>query len=340
MAKFDRLQQLYEKVTTKTSSLMSTPPTSPTPSTTPSTTTSTTTTTTPSPFPLLPDIYEDLSPNKDQSLLKYKLRIGKGKNGYPLQHDEVEIGYRIYGRNHSLLFDSMEYEMENKEFFRCHLNMQPSEILPGWEIALKTMFEGEKSMYYLASQHAFGPAGGLPPFIRADEDVYCELTLHKIIPSLARQYGTVREGEDIKQELVNQIMRGVTSKHHFTVKLLPNEIVIRRREEEGKEGEGEGEVILSGPLHGRIVPSECSWAVEDGEKQQVGEEGIGKVLVLHLEKAHGHRDIWATVFSRSYLRKKAKEEKKRLESTLQQGQGDEGGIKKEEEDDDEEEEEE
>lgn len=65
-----------------------------------------------------------------------------------------------------------------------------------------------------------------------------------------------------------------------------------------------GMEIIQGPLHGKISPSECMWATaEHDPKSRIK----GEKLVLSLEKSFGHRDIWATVFDRNYLKANQKE---------------------------------
>ena len=78
--------------------------------------------------------------------------------------------------------------------------------------------------------------------------------------------------------------------------------------------------LLSGPLHGKILPSESSWAIirsplrppyadEAAVSVEFATSGVGSgsavgncYLLLSLPKAHGNCDIWATVLDRDYLR--------------------------------------
>lgn len=59
-----------------------------------------------------------------------------------------------------------------------------------------------------------------------------------------------------------------------------------------------GEVILEGPLHGKIIPSESSWTLLPHDPRA---KVKGDKVVLSLEKAFSNRDIWATVFDRKFL---------------------------------------
>jgi hypothetical protein len=59
-----------------------------------------------------------------------------------------------------------------------------------------------------------------------------------------------------------------------------------------------GEVLLEGPLHGKILPSESMWAIMSPDPTA---RFRGARVMLSLEKAYGSRDIWATVFDRVYV---------------------------------------
>lgn len=59
-------------------------------------------------------------------------------------------------------------------------------------------------------------------------------------------------------------------------------------------------VILEGPLFGKINPSQSMWLLVDDEALSAFR---GQKVVLNLEKAHGFQDLWASVFSREFLKK-------------------------------------
>jgi FK506-binding protein 1 len=59
-----------------------------------------------------------------------------------------------------------------------------------------------------------------------------------------------------------------------------------------------GMQIIQGPLHGKVSPSECMWALaEHDPKSRIK----GEKIVVSLEKSYGSREIWATVFDRKFL---------------------------------------
>eukprot|EP01038_Epipyxis_sp_PR26KG_P013268 gene13268-17776_t len=63
------------------------------------------------------------------------------------------------------------------------------------------------------------------------------------------------------------------------------------------------QVLLEGPLHGKILPSDSSWALEEnGDYFEHASKNRMSKVILSLEKAHGWKDLWATVFDRSYLK--------------------------------------
>ena len=61
-----------------------------------------------------------------------------------------------------------------------------------------------------------------------------------------------------------------------------------------------GKTIIEGPLHGRVSPNDCMWAIAEHDPRS---KIRGTRLVLALEKTYGHRELWCTVFDREYLRK-------------------------------------
>ena len=67
-----------------------------------------------------------------------------------------------------------------------------------------------------------------------------------------------------------------------------------------------GDVLLTGPLHGKVLVSECAWALLGAEDvaKSAGSSGglrLGPRVLISLEKAFDSREIWATVLSRDFL---------------------------------------
>jgi hypothetical protein len=61
-----------------------------------------------------------------------------------------------------------------------------------------------------------------------------------------------------------------------------------------------GDVILEGLLHGKVVASECVWLLLDSDPLSKS-RFRGSRLQISLEKSHGHQEIWSTVFNREFL---------------------------------------
>lgn len=83
----------------------------------------------------------------------------------------------------------------------------------------------------------------------------------------------------------------VFSKDDVIVSLKPTEISVSL---------ASGRVLLAGPLEHRIRPSESAWALLGRDP---GSQWRGQRVQLSLEKAHGCRQIWATVLNRDFLQR-------------------------------------
>jgi hypothetical protein len=78
------------------------------------------------------------------------------------------------------------------------------------------------------------------------------------------------------------------------------EISIERVDKTGEPRleNSKNKIVLAGPLHGFVNPSGSNWAIEEN----IG--GLfmkGLKIVLNLQKAYGHQDLWGSVFNRQYL---------------------------------------
>ena len=62
-----------------------------------------------------------------------------------------------------------------------------------------------------------------------------------------------------------------------------------------------GNVLLEGPLHGKVIPSESSWSLMDRHTKSIEKDHSSQSLQLSLHKGYQHQDIWATVFDRTFL---------------------------------------
>ena len=325
----------------------------------------------------------DLSKERDGSVMKSILRTGDHTNGYPVAQDTVHVAWtfklkdgsiahrRGPGRDmelggkgggerkeNNVQYDDDEEEEEEEEEFTFTLGLEKSEVIPAWELAIPTMFEGEIASLTIQPKMGFGETGA-PPLIPPNEPIICELELISISPSLRRAYKQVGLNESIKDELMEKIESGesvisdqVAGTGNNVIKGSPNddssaEDHVRVFDESKMQldpnqrvgGEGKGHVweegmgtmdvevaipegttkadllveithsslkvallnggkLIEGPLHGRVSPDDCMWALAEHDPLS---RIKGPRLVLALEKTYGHRDLWCTVFDREYL---------------------------------------
>lgn len=150
---------------------------------------------------ILDSNHVDISPDGMGGVLKRILVKGCNEKGKPYSKDVVEISYKILNPHGELVHESKE------EPFTFRLGAEPSEVIAGWEIALKTMYEGEKASFILHPSYAFGE-NGVPPLVEANATVQCEIELINIEPSALRTFKTVGVDENIKEELIDQIYAG------------------------------------------------------------------------------------------------------------------------------------
>jgi hypothetical protein len=72
--------------------------------------------------------------------------------------------------------------------------------------------------------------------------------------------------------------------------------------------------LISGPFHGKVVPSESSWVILPSSRSVIvtpsitpqldfslDEQEYKPCILMSLQKGHGHQEIWATVLNRDYL---------------------------------------
>ncbi len=102
--------------------------------------------------------------------LKYIVMTeGTGKS--PKAEDAVTVHYRGKLTN-GVVFDSSLTRGEPATF-------PLSRVIPGWTEGLQLMKEGGKTIFYIPSELAYGPAGA-PPTIGPNEDLIFEVELIKV----------------------------------------------------------------------------------------------------------------------------------------------------------------
>jgi len=285
---------------------------------------------------------------EDKKVSKQVLKRGDSSRDKPLDGDMVDLKWVIYGPDASTAVRSSDTLQEKFTFV---LGMDPSEVVPGWEAAVKTMCVGEEVLLSIDPSYAFGD-NGLPGIIEPKAVLHCKLHLLDIIPSLGRTYQTIDVDGTLSEEFAketdvdendNKIVDNTIQKNLLLNlkksdkdkifdpsmhKIDPNIVVkgVSRGETYLWEENSStidielsllrpyakdqvlisfqpqhlsvtvavtGEVLLQGPLHGKVRPNGCMWSLSV--------TSTGPRLLLSLEKAHVSKDIWATVFDKNYL---------------------------------------
>ena len=315
----------------------------------------------------------DISKEGDGSVMKSILRRGDHTNGHPVALDTVHVAWTFKLKDGSIAHKrgpgvaitgqqervDREENISQEDEFTFTLGLEKSEVIPAWELAIPTMFEGEIASLTIQPNMGFGKAGA-PPLIPPDEPIICELELISVIPSLRRAYKQVGLNESIKDELMEKIESGesvisdqVAGTSNNIVEGDPNvnqdaknnvrmfdetKMKLDPNQRVGGEGKGhvweegmgtidmevaipegtrkadiiveitpsslkvalrDGKTVIEGPLHGRVSPDDCMWALAEHDPLS---KIKGKRLVFALEKTYRHKELWCTVFDREYLK--------------------------------------
>ena len=293
----------------------------------------------------------DLTPTTDGGILKRSKRRGNPTKGFPQAKDVVDLAWKIYHANGTLAHDSSGLE----EPFSFTIGAEPRHVILGWEIAVKSMYEGEIAALTLQSNYAFGVKGVPLLFIEPNVTIDCEIEILKLRPNVNRVYQSVGFNESIKDELMekihsgesvvssevmankkinatktdderqyfdpvkhkldpNQVVKGTGENHIWeetprTIDIeipLPNDRIYSKHDllvsiatSELSVSLSSGEMLLKGPLAGKVIASESMWALlePDHMSQFVGKQRI----VVNLEKRFCSQEIWATVLNREFL---------------------------------------
>ena len=128
--------------------------------------------------------------------------------------DSVEIAWKIYSLNGSILHDSRkqlinESDGVNNQLFQFKIGNDPREVVLAFEYAVKSMFEGEIASYIISPRYGFGEKGAPIIGIMPNMTLICDIELVNIIPSLTRKFKSVGYNESIKDELIEQIQTGL-----------------------------------------------------------------------------------------------------------------------------------
>lgn len=195
----------------------------------------------------------DLSTEGNGGILKRVLRKGDNRKGYPLVKDRVEIAWKIYLTNGTLVHDSKAALQEpDDEVFSFTVGAEPREVILGWEHGIRTMLEGEIASYTIQKDYAFGDKGA-PELVPPGATIMCDIELLSIIPALSRRFKSVGLNESIKEDLMDDIYSGKS--------VISEEAMKNRQINETKD---EGEIKYYDPEMHAVDP-----------KQRVSGDGRG-----------------------------------------------------------------
>lgn len=122
---------------------------------------------------------------------------------FPKLNDVVEIIFKIYRSDGVLAYDSLNRDRLNSDsnmqnigdianienldddtkesmIFEFKVGQSPSEVIPGWEIAIKTMSVGEIASFRIPPKYAFGASGVCVPPSKCSVDrcIHCIMSYH------------------------------------------------------------------------------------------------------------------------------------------------------------------
>lgn len=163
----------------------------------------------------------DLTPERNSKVVKRLVRKGDVSKGHPLVGDTAYIGWKIYAQNGTLVHSTVppslawlsdlmteEDEEEQEPPFSFILGAEPRDVIRGWELGIRSMYEGEIAVFDIHSDYAFASTGVETLGIAPNTSITTEVELLRIIPSPMRTYKTVGFNESIKEELMEKIQRG------------------------------------------------------------------------------------------------------------------------------------
>eukprot|EP00794_Sanderia_malayensis_P014000 gene14000-15458_t len=129
------------------------------------------------PFERMAVKMEDISPAKDRGVLKMFIKHGTG-DVIP-DGSFVRVHYNGY-----LEFSEEPFDSSRLRGFEYKLTLGQGEVLPGWEIAIKSMKKGEFSRFLISHQYAYGKMG-CPPRIPPEASVLLEIEVMGVVERTA-----------------------------------------------------------------------------------------------------------------------------------------------------------
>lgn len=141
----------------------------------------------------------------DEGVVKRTLRAGDFTKGYPQPLDTIEIAWKFYTDETSSTIIHSSSSLQDT--FSFTLGIEPREVIKGWELAVRNMYEGEVAHLTIQPNYGFGEKGALPLF-KANQVLYCEMEILEIIPSIKRSYKSLDDSESIGDDVLQGIEDG------------------------------------------------------------------------------------------------------------------------------------
>ncbi|XP_041111241.1 peptidyl-prolyl cis-trans isomerase FKBP4 [Polyodon spathula] len=186
---------------------------------------------------------EDLTPKKDEGLLKVILKEGVG-NETPMTGDKVSVHYV------GTLLDGTKFDSSRDRDEQFTFVLGKGQVIKAWDLGVSTMKIGEVCRLICKPEYAYGVAGN-PPKIPPNSTLVFEVELFQF------------KGEDLTDKEDGGIIRRILTKGEEYTK--PNEGAIV-------------EVSLEGEWEGKVFDRrELTFEVGDGESLEIP-RGIEKAL--------------------------------------------------------------
>lgn len=120
----------------------------------------------------------DITPTKDQGVLKIIKKEGDPNGEFPWKGDKVTVHYV------GTLEDGTKFDSSRDRGDKFTFNLGKGEVIKGWDVGVATMKKGEVAQFTIKSEYGYGETGS-PPKIPGGATLIFEVELFDF------------EGEDI-----------------------------------------------------------------------------------------------------------------------------------------------
>ena len=133
----------------------------------------------------------DISPDNDGKVLKEILVAGSDPDDKPWKGDRVFVHY--VG---TLASDGSKFDSSRDRGDKFSFNLGKMEVIKGWDVGVATMAKGEKAIFTIESDYAYGDVGS-PPKIPGGATLIFEVELFDF------------EGEDISADKDKSLVKRI-----------------------------------------------------------------------------------------------------------------------------------